>query len=777
MPHAHQASRAGDAPQILLAGDEVEIRAPRTLGPRADASVRRLLERVLTLAEVASIRIDRAAGVAYVRPQRSADRRDVLTRLSGALRSEPSNRPRLPRAWASSCTIHRNDGRASTCEVLIDQPGLLRLRHPRLKEDRLAARECQRRVAAEPGVKHVCVEGRTGTLNVRGGAKVERMIEVVEESLDAAGWWDRESPPPPRASFALSNANLAVGAAADLAAPGLGVVCATILVGGNLKTFRQAVVQVQERRAGLPVLYTVIVGGTLATGNFLASALMAWSFKYWQDRLRVDLSAGRRRLLAECLPMPSVVQVDRGSGTAFESPDRLLPGDLVRLGPGDAVPADGRVASGRGLVDQCAVRGLRGASRVDAGDELLAGGRVLHGTLALEVSRPSADARAAAVGRALVGATNFAPDRATPRDAEAFAERAVGPTIVAAGVGLMSGGLDVATAVLRPDYATGPGMVGPLESLRNAAACARIGVVVRSPDAFGRLAGIDRLVLDDFPELHRPGVRVASVQSELPQELVLRYAAAAFRHMADDRSTALEDACRSRGGFLLDLAPLGFDDGVTVAHGKHRVVVRDQGEPGVGRLTVEIDGRDAGSIAFERSDAPAAAGAVARLRRRLRIPVAFISSRPTAEAERMGRALGVDATLGGLTSADKARLMQDLRTRGRPMFVGDCTAEETAARSAFAAVCISGEVASDHSPASAVLMRPELGLLAEALSTARSQEEAGRSARRFVLVPGVMCVAGAMFFGVTSLAVVVVNNLGTLQLYRRAAGSTGEVIA
>ncbi len=79
-------------------------------------------------------------------------------------------------------------------------------------------------------------------------------------------------PPPAKTSFALANANLAIGAAADLAVSALAPVTAVLLVGSNVPTFKLAWSQVRQRKLGLPVLYTAIVGGTLRQRyRFLAS--------------------------------------------------------------------------------------------------------------------------------------------------------------------------------------------------------------------------------------------------------------------------------------------------------------------------------------------------------------------------------------------------------------------------------------------------------------------------------------------------------------------------
>ena len=60
----------------------------------------------------------------------------------------------------------------------------------------------------------------------------------------------------------------------------------------------------ERRKFGLPVLYTTIVATTLASGQFLASALMYWFFTFWHGRLRLELAGERRRLLDACFPRP-----------------------------------------------------------------------------------------------------------------------------------------------------------------------------------------------------------------------------------------------------------------------------------------------------------------------------------------------------------------------------------------------------------------------------------------------------------------------------------------
>src|SRR5262249_53773987 len=161
---------------------------------------------------------------------------------------------------------------------------------------------------------------------------------------------------------------------------------------------------------------------------------------------------------------------------ALVAADRLRPGDRVVVDGGETVPADGRVVLGEGVIDERGVLGPEGIARRGPGDLARAGSRVLAGSIEVEVTEAGDRARAAPIRRALVASTAPEPGPLAPTTrSEAFASRAVGPTLATAGVGLLAGDLTTVGAILRPDYATGPGLAVPLETLRLVTLLARRG--------------------------------------------------------------------------------------------------------------------------------------------------------------------------------------------------------------------------------------------------------------------------------------------------------------
>ena len=80
-------------------------------------------------------------------------------------------------------------------------------------------------------------------------------------------------------------------------------------------------------------------------------------------------------------------------------------------------------------------------------------------------------------------------------------------------------------------------------------------------------------------------------------------------------------------------------------------------------------------------------------------------------------------------------------------------------------------------PAAVLLLQPRLDPFANLWEIARSHEDRLRSLQRFILVPNLLCVAGAFFFGFTALTAVVVSNLGTFGLFSSAVGTLRELEA
>lgn len=393
-----------------------------------------------------------------------------------------------------------------------------------------------------------------------------------------------EQLPPVR--FGLANTALAVSILSDFVLPAAWPAAGALLVGSNLGTFRQAATQLGGGMIGLPVLYTSIAAATLATGQFLPWAAMSWMTRFWKDRYQHQLSTAGRRLMGEIIQQQRFARLEAAGGTEVEVPvDRLTAGDLILVSAGEKISVDGRVVRGHALVDERMIRGSRGLTRKSPDDESYAGSIVVSGNLQLETHRQGSKTRAASLARTALAAAAHQPGGQTiSREGERFASRIVVPTLATAGLGLYVGGAATALAIMRADYASGPGLAHPLETLQALALCYQQGIVVRDADALRRLASADVLLLEDHPSLDATEVEVAGLRvfPGNTEYQVLRFAASAFRDLDDERSSALESECRARKIPMLESADVAVQFGrdLTLHEGDQVIKVGNLGRDG-----------------------------------------------------------------------------------------------------------------------------------------------------------------------------------------------------
>ena len=79
------------------------------------------------------------------------------------------------------------------------------------------------------------------------------------------------------------------------------------------------------------------------------------------------------------------------------------------------------------------------------------------------------------------------------------------------------------------------------------------------------------------------------------------------------------------------------------------------------------------------------------------------------------------------------------------------------------------------SPAAASLLQPRVDRFADLWEIARNHEGRVLDTQKLVLVPNVLCVAGAFLFGFTGLTAVMITNLGTFGLFNRSVGTLREL--
>jgi Cu2+-exporting ATPase len=400
---------------------------------------------------------------------------------------------------------------------------------------------------------------------------------------------------------------------------------------------------------------------------------------------------------ARWLPAPAVA-TRLGADDVVEQvvPGELVPGDRIRVAPGEAFPTDGVVVDGTGGVDEAALTGESRPIVKRPGDEVASGTCSVDGLFVVRVSAAAVDSAAARVAALVDGARRErAPiERVADRVARVLVPTVVALAIAAAGFwwqrDSFDRGLMVGLAVLVVACPCALGLATPVALWTGLVEAARRGVVVRSAPALEAAARIDHVLFDKtgtltgrMPVLR--GIDVVAGAGLSERELLARVATLE-RGLRDPLARAIEAAAATGLDGELHHAPPARDvrvvpgsgvrgrvGGVEYAVGSRRFAVEevDGGDsvlphvaPGERLVFIVAARRVLGILRFGEEARPDAGAAVAALAR-LGVGVEVVSGDSQADAIVPALVPEGAATLG-LRPDEKLAHIRAVRIGGDP---------------------------------------------------------------------------------------------------------------
>jgi Zn2+/Cd2+-exporting ATPase len=696
---------------------------------------------------------------------------------------------------------------------------------------RIAGMDCadcaasvERVVGAMPGVDTARVNFGAATLTVVPATSIVPPADEIAKTVARAGyqataeagprgatadalpWWRDH-----RLQWVLLAAVLWIAGSVISFTEGPGML-GTALFGGAIVAggwpFARA--GVQSARAGrldMNVLMSVSAVGAAVLGEWGEGAAVVVLFALGgalQARTLERTRGAIRGLMA--LSPATASRVDAAGVESSVLVEALLIGDLVRVRPGERVPADGVVVEGVSAIDQSPITGESMPADKVPGDDCFAGTVNGSGALLLRVSREAADSTLARV----IHLVEEAQGSRAPAQQMVDRFAAIYTPAVIAGAALLAVGGSLLTddprtwiyralTLLVISCPCALVISTPVSIVSAIGAASRRGILIKGGAAL-EAAGMARVVAIDKtgtltvgrPEVtdvvplpggamdKRSLLAVAAAVEALSEHPLARAVALKAREegiavqIADDfvATPGKGAAARVSGReTVVGSIRLARELGLAGAEERPSALAREMArlaEAGSTPLFVAAaDGehgglRPLGVIAVADRLRPHAADAVRRMREAGIAHVAVLTGDTRATGAAIARAIGADSVLAELLPAEKAAAVRDLRQRYGPVvMVGDGVNDAPALATADVGIAM-GAAGTDVAleTADIALMGDDLNGVAEALELSRRTSGVIRQNIGLSLLTKLAALVLAAF-GFVNLWIAVAADMGT----------------
>jgi Cu+-exporting ATPase len=474
-----------------------------------------------------------------------------------------------------------------------------------------------------------------------------------------------------------------------------------------------------------------------------------------EQRAHARTDAAIRALMNLAPKMAHRIRGDREEDVPVE---QVVPGDLLRVRPGEKVPVDGRVTEGASNVDEAMLTGEAEPVTKGGGDPVSGGTLNTTGSFVMRAERVGRDTLLAQIIRLVEEAQNSeAPiQRLADKVAAWFVPAVAGIAAATFVLWLWLGpeprwifAFVNAVAVLIIACPCALGLATPVSLATGIGRGAQAGILVKNAEALERLAQATTLLIDKTGTLTEGKPRLIAVEPatgvvgsssgdgtvETAGEL-LAFAAAAESSSEHPLARAIVAAAQARGLRLPAAEDFLAEPGMGVsarvqgrsvqvgrleAHSPEHLALRAAKlHPTATLVGVVIDGRAAGMLVLDDPIKATTPDAIAELHR-LGLRVVMVTGDRETTAWAVARSLGLDGVHAGVTPARKQELVREHRAAGEiVIFAGDGINDAPALAAADVGVAMgTGADVALHS-AGLVLVKGDLGGLVKASHLSRA---------------------------------------------------------
>ena len=477
--------------------------------------------------------------------------------------------------------------------------------------------------------------------------------------------------------------------------------------------------------------------------------------KYLETRSK-SKTGGAIEALIDLAPKTATVVAEDGSETTVDV-DSILPGQVLRVRPGESIPVDGVVLEGSSAVDESALTGESIPVEKTAGDTVNAATVNRTGSFTFRATRVGADTSLAKIIQLVEDANATKAPIARLADKVAgvfvpvvFAISAVTFVAWMALTGSVNEALTSAVAVLVISCPCALGLATPVAIMVGTGKGAEMGILFKSAEALENLRSVGTVVLDKTGTVTRGKPAVTDIvvaaradgSPAMSEKALLKLAAALERSSEHPLAEAIMAECETRGivARMVEDFAAAPGRGVTAREGQNVIAagnMRLMDELGVtvpaglaeqfaaeGKtpLFFAKNGELAGTIAVADEVKETSAETIAALRK-LGVDVRMLTGDNRVTAEAIARRVGLNSkqVIADVLPADKERHVRELQDAGSKVaMVGDGINDSPALARADVGLAIGTGADIAKEGADVVLMRSDLMDVARAIELSRA---------------------------------------------------------
>ena len=477
--------------------------------------------------------------------------------------------------------------------------------------------------------------------------------------------------------------------------------------------------------------------------------------KYLETRSK-SKTGGAIEALIDLAPKTATVVAEDGTETTVDV-DSILPGQVLRVRPGESIPVDGVVLEGSSAVDESALTGESIPVEKTAGDTVNAATVNRTGSFTFRATRVGADTSLAKIIQLVEDANATKAPIARLADKVAgvfvpvvFVISAVTFVVWMALTGRVNEALTSAGAVLVISCPCALGLATPVAIMVGTGKGAEMGILFKSAEALENLRSVGTVVLDKTGTVTRGKPAVTDIvvatradgSPAMSEKALLKLAAALERSSEHPLAEAIMAECETRGivARMVEDFTAVPGRGVTAREGQNAIAagnVRLMNELGVtvpaglaeqfaaeGKtpLFFAKNGELAGTIAVADEVKETSAEAIAALRK-LGVDVRMLTGDNRVTAEAIARRVGLsrEQAIADVLPADKERHVRELQDAGSKVaMVGDGINDSPALARADVGLAIGTGADIAKEGADVVLMRSNLMDVARAIELSRA---------------------------------------------------------